>query len=346
MVCSGRVELPRPHGHRVLSTACLPFPSRAHEWTRPDSNRAPPLCKSGALPDELRAHESQRGGSNALPPGYESGAPPVVLRWHGAGGESRTRGCRLTRPVRHRWLAGMVSEAGFEPARPEGHQHLKLARLPFRHKDMSLLPRLDSNQAFGVQSAASSQIDDEGKAAGGRESCRRPHPSAPCERRPGRGGRLEPQPHPSLGRGAVALALIAAATGLDDQDVHRIPPPTSAVPRRRATDCATSPYVGNARVERAASWSQTRPGHRAGRSRSPGTPPICGGGRASYAIHCGIFNHQCHSARKCAGQSRGDRTRTCNLRFWRPPRYQLRHAPMRLLCYNEKPPDPWSGWAA
>ena len=25
-------------------------------WTRPGSNRLPPLCKSGALPDELRAH--------------------------------------------------------------------------------------------------------------------------------------------------------------------------------------------------------------------------------------------------------------------------------------------------
>ena len=28
---------------------------------------------------------------------------------------------------------------------------------------------------------------------------------------------------------------------------------------------------------------------------------------------------------------RGDRTRTCNLRFWRPLRYQLRHAPILLF---------------
>ena len=29
-----------------------------------------------------------------------------------------------------------VSKGGLEPPRPEGHQHLKLARLPFRHFDV------------------------------------------------------------------------------------------------------------------------------------------------------------------------------------------------------------------
>lgn len=28
-------------------------------WTVPDSNRPPPVCKTGALPDELTAHESK-----------------------------------------------------------------------------------------------------------------------------------------------------------------------------------------------------------------------------------------------------------------------------------------------
>jgi hypothetical protein len=75
--------------------------------TRSDSNRPPPLCKSGALPYELRAHAyprqesnlqqpgskpgassvgllgpaSQRPDSNRLPRPYEGRAPPVVLRW-------------------------------------------------------------------------------------------------------------------------------------------------------------------------------------------------------------------------------------------------------------------------
>jgi hypothetical protein len=43
---------------------------------------------------------------------------------------------------------------------------------------------------------------------------------------------------------------------------------------------------------------------------------------------------------------RGDRTRTCKRRLWRPLRYQLRHTPMKLLSGKEKPPGPWSGRAA
>ena len=39
-------------------------------------------------------------------------------------------------------LPWLVSEAGFEPARPDGHKILNLARLPFRHSDQyPLVPR-------------------------------------------------------------------------------------------------------------------------------------------------------------------------------------------------------------
>ena len=42
------------------------------------------------------------------------------------------------------------------------------------------------------------------------------------------------------------------------------------------------------------------------------------------------------------GRSRGDRTRTCNLRIWRPLRFRLRHTPMKLFR-KEKGRLPGSG---
>jgi hypothetical protein len=36
-----------------------------------------------------------------------------------------------------------VRSAGFEPARPDGHQHLELARIPFRHERMEPLSGAD-----------------------------------------------------------------------------------------------------------------------------------------------------------------------------------------------------------
>jgi hypothetical protein len=59
-----------------------------------------------------------------------------------------------------------------------------------------------------------------------------------------------------------------------------------------------------------------------------------------YAIRCGVDNHR--SRRPRSGESRGDRVRTCNLRFWRPLRYQLRHTPMQLPD-TKKPPFPGFG---
>jgi hypothetical protein len=40
---------------------------------------------------------------------------------------------------------------------------------------------------------------------------------------------------------------------------------------------------------------------------------------------------------------RADRTRTCNLRFWRPLRYQLRHYPMDQKPHPDKHPQICSG---
>lgn len=81
----------------------LPWTTRPtlHAHQRRASNPAP-CCASARTPREPAA------GLEPAPRAYETRAPPVVLRWHGAGGESRTRGCRLTRPVRHHWLAGMA----------------------------------------------------------------------------------------------------------------------------------------------------------------------------------------------------------------------------------------------
>ena len=51
-----------------------------------------------------------------------TGAPLIFVPLEEAG---LTQGC-----------APVVSKAGLEPARPNGHQPLKLARLPFRHFDV------------------------------------------------------------------------------------------------------------------------------------------------------------------------------------------------------------------
>ena len=81
---------------------------------------------------------------------------------------------------------------------------------------------------------------------------------------------------------------------------------------------------------------------------SPAAAGLAAAGRGvSYAIRCGVLNHRSH--RPKSGESRGDRARTCNLRFWRPLRYQLRHTPMKLARIGpdtRKPPDPGSGRAA
>ena len=50
-------------------------------------------------------------------------------------------------------FTGMVSSEGFEPATA---RHLMTVPLPLGYENMEL-PRLESNQAFGVQSAASYQ---------------------------------------------------------------------------------------------------------------------------------------------------------------------------------------------
>ena len=69
-------------------------------------------------------------------------------------------------------------------------------------------------------------------------------------------------------------------------------------------------------------------------------------GRSMYAIHCGILNSP--SRRPKSGESRGGRARTCNLRFWRPLRFQLRHTPMDFVAVQRKsrPIPVWVGGSA
>ena len=119
-------------------------------------------CLQGSAVHQHPAHESQRGDSNALPSAYETDAPPVVLRWRGAGGESRTRGCRLTRPERHRWLAGKVPSAGLEPA-----LYGPSDRCLYRWATRAWLPDKDSNLGFAGQTRASCRWTIRDPVAGG-----------------------------------------------------------------------------------------------------------------------------------------------------------------------------------
>lgn len=58
---TGPAPVPAGMGYssrRSLPGCDRPRPAVCFPWTRPESNRPPPLCESGALPDELRARDS------------------------------------------------------------------------------------------------------------------------------------------------------------------------------------------------------------------------------------------------------------------------------------------------
>ncbi len=127
-------------------------------------------------------------------------------------------------------------------------------------------------------------------------------------------------------------------------DQAGVEPATSTLPRWRATNCATSPYVGNRGVEPRVSSPQTRPGHRAGRSRTPQAGRYrAAAGPGQSAVHCGVTKMQVSGH---AGVRMGGRSRTHNKRLWRPLLYQLSYAHMSLCLKREEPPCPGSRGAA
>ena len=125
------------------------------EWTTSVSNRASAVCKTAL--HTCASPESQRSDSNRQPPPHESGARTVraaLAKEPVAGLEpaaSRLQGgcssCRASPAI--------VPSAGVEPALT-GISGRRLSRWA-----TWALPRLDSNQAFDVQSVASYRIDDE-----------------------------------------------------------------------------------------------------------------------------------------------------------------------------------------
>jgi hypothetical protein len=67
---------------------------------------------------------------------------------------------------------------------------------------------------------------------------------------------------------------------------------------------------------------------------------------ALYSCHfrCGVLKWcRVHAHLSGGGRSRGDRVRTCNLRFWRTVRFQLCHAPVRLCSEGREAASPWFG---
>ena len=91
------------------------------------------------------------------------------------------------------------------------------------------------------------------------------------------------------------------------------------------------------------------PGPRPGPVTEPVTPEVPGRRRTMPptgphidAIHCGVLNTPV--SRDRLGTRRGDRTRICSRRFWRPLLNQLSYTPRKeALPYNEKPPGPGAG---
>jgi hypothetical protein len=82
--------------------------------------------------------------------------------------------------------------------------------------------------------------------------------------------------------------------------------------------------VRDPRIELGVSCSQSR---RVNHLPRPGRPDTVDAALACHAIHCGVLN--VHVPPACWAVRRGDRTRTCNLRFWRPALNQLSYTPMR-----------------
>src|SRR5690554_294849 len=74
----------------------------------------------------------------------------------------------------------------------------------------------------------------------------------------------------------------------------------------------------------------------AGRSAPAFGAPVA----STSLLTCVSFRYSSkHLVRVCWG-GRADRTRTCNLRFWRPLLYQLSHRPRRAAITHLTEPEP------
>jgi hypothetical protein len=101
-------------------------------------------------------------------------------------------------------------------------------------------------------------------------------------------------------------------------DLPGIEPGTSALPRRRATDCATSPYVRDRGIEPRMSCSQSRrvnqlprPGY--ARPAASVTPPV-----GLPCMPSTVEFSTISPTGPKAGDRRGDTIRTCDTRVWNP----------------------------
>ena len=123
---------------------------------------------------------------------------------------------------------------------------------------------------------------------------------------------------PVLHAGALPSEL--EGPGKSNVDKPGFEPGTFALPRRRATRLRHKPIP---------------PGRR---KRAPAT---------GLSDMPSTVEFSRHRATSVLGPRRGDRTRTCSLRFWRPLLNLLSYTPRKkVLPYNEKPPGPHAGWAA
>ena len=124
---------------------------------------------------------------------------------------------------------------------------------------------------------------------------------------------------PGLQPGALPLSL----TGVPRTrvDLRGLEPRTSALPRRRAPDCATSPSVRGPRIELGMSCSQSR--------RVSQLPrPECSGGRRPPGGRPPTAGYMPSTVDLSKNDERkGGRIRTCNTRCWRPVLWPLSYTP-------------------
>ena len=130
------------------------------------------------------------------------------------------------------------------------------------------------------------------------QTCARPARRSCCERARERTEPCAPAPDPRH-RARRGGYLVVALPAVDESPRARRSCEVYVL-ESGATKCVSKPTLGS----RAA-------------SRKTSSPPVPSTERATNAFACG----------QAVRPSRGDRTRTCNPRFWRPVRYQLRHAP-------------------
>ena len=114
----------RRHDERCWSALSVEWPP-CRSWTRPGSNRPPPVCKTGALPDELQAQMPLAWSGYSIRMGQASTHPRRPLRTHSSNSISTQRKGPATGPSR---------SSRTNPVRVSGTPTLSTTTKPASHR--------------------------------------------------------------------------------------------------------------------------------------------------------------------------------------------------------------------